>query len=112
MIPVISWEVLKPIDTRLLYPDLGYKATHCSISLMSPRYCLGHYDKLQELLRRMRTEAGLRQADVARSLDRPQSFVSKYESGERRLDFIEMRAVCRAIGISMEEFVRRFEGEL
>ena len=62
------------------------------------------------LLRRLRTEAGLRQKDLADRLGQPQSFVSKYESGERRLDLIELRQICRAMGMPFEEFVRRFEG--
>ena len=44
-------------------------------------------------------QAGLTQADVAAKLKRPQSFVSKYESGERNLDVIEFLAVCRAVGV-------------
>jgi transcriptional regulator with XRE-family HTH domain len=64
---------------------------------------------LQALLRSIRHEAGLRQTDLAERLGQPQSFVSKFESGERRLDLIELRQVCSAIGISLEEFVRRFE---
>ncbi|WP_207688308.1 helix-turn-helix domain-containing protein [Desulfonema limicola] len=64
---------------------------------------------LQKLLRQIRVDAGLRQNDLAELLDKPQSFVSKYESGERRLDLIELRYICRAIGISLEEFVRKFE---
>jgi transcriptional regulator with XRE-family HTH domain len=69
-------------------------------------------ERLQALLRSIRREAGLRQSDLAARLGRPQSFVSKYESGERRLDLIELRQVCQAVGISLEEFVRRFDESL
>jgi len=55
-------------------------------------------------------DAGLRQADLAAKLKQSQSFVSKYESGERRLDLLELRQICNAIGLSLGEFVRRFEG--
>ena len=65
--------------------------------------------RLPALLRQIRLEAGMRQADVAELLGQPQSFVSKYESGERRLDLLELRQVCKAVGISLAEFVRRFE---
>ncbi len=78
---------------------------------MSPRVNPDR-DKLIELLRAVRKEAGLTQADVARKLRRPQSFVSKYEIGERRLDLIELREVCAAIGIPLQRFVRRFESRL
>lgn len=61
------------------------------------------------LLRQAREEAGLRQTDVAERLDRPQSFVSKYESGERRLDLLELEQVCEACEMSLEQFVRRYQ---
>jgi transcriptional regulator with XRE-family HTH domain len=68
-----------------------------------------HQKKLQELLRQVRYEANLRQTELAQKLDEPQSFVSKYENGERRLDILEIREVCMAIGIPLEEFARRLE---
>ena len=45
-----------------------------------------------------RKQAGLSQDALARRLKRPQSFVAKYEGGERRLDVIEFIAIIRAIG--------------
>ena len=68
--------------------------------------------RLQALLRQMRLEAGLRQIDLAKRLVQPQSFVSKYESGERRLDLPELRQVCAAVGISLRDFISRFEDSL
>lgn len=65
--------------------------------------------RLCEMLRSLREEAGLRQIDVAQRLDVPQSFVSKYETGERRLDLIELRQVCAALGIELRRFIDRFE---
>ena len=67
---------------------------------------------LQELLREIRKEAGLTQAELAKRVAQPQSFVSKYESGERRLDITELWEVCQAAGLSLEEFVRRWEEAL
>jgi len=68
--------------------------------------------RLQDLLRQIRLDAGLRQADLAVQLGQPQSFVSKYESGERRLDVLELRQVCLAAGISLEQFAIRLEQSL
>ena len=68
--------------------------------------------QLQELLRELREAAELRQIDLAKRLGRPQSFVSKYESGEKNLDFLEVREVCEALGIPLVELVRRFEREI
>jgi transcriptional regulator with XRE-family HTH domain len=67
---------------------------------------------LSDVLREARRQAGLRQEDLAARLSRPQSFVSKVESGERRLDVIETRAVCAALGLSLGEFVARLERRL
>ena len=71
-----------------------------------------HQTKLQDLLRRIRLDAGLRQEDLAKRLGVPQSFVSKCESGERRLDLVEIRQICKAVDISLSEFVERFEKSL
>lgn len=66
-------------------------------------------EKLQGLLREVRLEAGLRQIDLAERLQQPQSFVSKYESGERRLDLPELQQICDVCGISLVTFVERYE---
>lgn len=68
--------------------------------------------KLLRLLRQVRLGAGLRQIDLAERLGQPQSFVSKYELGERRLDLLELRQICQAVGISLTDFVTRFEESL
>lgn len=52
---------------------------------------------LQRLLVAARRTAGLRQVEVAARLGEPQSFVSKVERGERRLDVVEFVVFCRAI---------------
>jgi transcriptional regulator with XRE-family HTH domain len=57
------------------------------------------YDALRRLLTQARLDAELTQAQVAARLKRPQSFVSKYESGERQLDVIEFLSICKAIGV-------------
>ena len=69
-------------------------------------------EQLQALLRQVRADAGLTQTDVAQRLGQPQSFVSKYESGERRLDILELREVCQVLGIPLPEFIRRLEQAL
>jgi transcriptional regulator with XRE-family HTH domain len=66
-------------------------------------------EKLQKLLQSTRENAGLTQIALAKNLKRPQSFVSKYESGERRLDLIELQEICKALGISLTDLVKKFE---
>ncbi|MDE2464264.1 MAG: helix-turn-helix transcriptional regulator [Alphaproteobacteria bacterium] len=53
--------------------------------------------KLQDLLQRIRLDQGLTQQQVADRLGRPQSFVAKYEGGERRLDVVEFVQVAQAL---------------
>lgn len=57
------------------------------------------YKMLRELLIAARVDARLTQAQVAAKLGRPQSFISKYESGERGLDVIAFIQVCNALGV-------------
>ena len=64
------------------------------------------HQKLRELLIAARKRAGLTQAEVAELLGRPQSFVAKYEGGERRLDVIELIEVSRALNADPARIVR------
>jgi hypothetical protein len=95
------------------YPDLGYKSSACIFA-----YIVGNEDRrndlrvIQSLLRRIRREADLHQVDLAERLGKPQSYVSKYESGERRLDLSEVRRICAAVGITLTSFTDRLEKEL
>lgn len=57
------------------------------------------YPLLCKTLKEARLAAGLRQIDVAERLEKPQSYVAKVESGERRIDLIETIAYCKSIGI-------------
>ena len=65
------------------------------------------YTRLRRFLVQSRKEAGLHQSDVAMTLGRPQSYVSKVESGERRLDVIEFVELARAIGIDPVRALRK-----
>jgi transcriptional regulator with XRE-family HTH domain len=69
-------------------------------------------EKLRALLKRIRQDKGIRQIELAEKLGVPQSFVSKYESGDRQLDILELRQVCKAVGISMQDFIRKLEDSL
>ena len=63
------------------------------------------YDAFRALLVEARVNAGLTQAALARKLGRPQSFVSKFERGERRLDVVEFLDVARAVGVDPARIV-------
>lgn len=56
---------------------------------------------LREMLRERRKTLGLRQADLALRLGMPQSFVSKYETGERLLTFVEVLVIIEALSLDI-----------
>ena len=64
------------------------------------------YDRFLVLLRKARGDAGLTQTQAAMKLRRPQSFVSKCESGERRVDVVELMDFCRAYRVDAGSFIR------
>jgi transcriptional regulator with XRE-family HTH domain len=67
---------------------------------------------LLKLLKKIRIEAGLRQVDLAKKLKAPQSMISKYEVGERRIDILELREICAVLGVSLVEVVEQLENLL
>lgn len=67
---------------------------------------------LLTVLKKARINAGLRQVDLAKLLNVPQSMISKYEVGERRLDILEIRKICSAFDLTLYEFVQLLETEL
>jgi transcriptional regulator with XRE-family HTH domain len=73
-------------------------------SIHSARYAV-----LLKVLRESRERAGLTQVQLARKVGETQTFVSKCERGERRIDVIELRTFCQAFGISLKQFVAVLE---
>ena len=65
------------------------------------------YKRFRELVVGARKQAGLTQAELARKLGKPQSFVSKYELGERRLDVVEFLEVASALGFEPEVLIKK-----
>lgn len=63
------------------------------------------YQAFLKRLRAARERAGLLQADVAQRLGKPQSYVSKCESGERRVDVIELAELAAIYGVPIDFFV-------
>ena len=57
-------------------------------------------------LKKARMEARLTQTELARALGRPQSFVSKYENGERRLDVLELQEICSLLKTTVDKILR------
>lgn len=65
--------------------------------------------RVQTLLREMRRSAGLTQVELAHKIGSDQTFVSRYERGERRLDLVEIAEICEACGTTLSALVAAFE---
>lgn len=64
------------------------------------------------LLREMRESKGITQKDLADIIHVDQTFISKVEVGERRLDFLELRTICIALEVSVLDFVKEMENRI
>lgn len=79
---------------------------------MSKSTFTAEYRCFTRLLRATRERAGVTQVDLAKRLKQTQSYVSKVERGERRLDLVQLKWWCTALGTSVAAFVREFERAL
>ena len=70
------------------------------------------YEILLELLRELRLAANVTQVELAELIDENQVFVSRFERGETRLDIIQVRTICQALGSSLPTMVRSLEKQL
>lgn len=70
------------------------------------------YQIFRSLLVSAREKSGLTQVQIAERLGKPQSFISKYERGERRLDFPEFIELADTLGIDIADFVSRYQSEI
>ena len=64
------------------------------------------YRKVIERLKKVRQEAGLTQVEVAKKLNKPQSYISKIERGERRIDIAELKEIADIYKKSLSYFVK------
>ena len=67
------------------------------------------YAKLRNMLIDARKTRGLTQVEIAKRLSRPQSFASKYELGEKRLDVVQFLEVTRALGLDPKKVIDQLD---
>ena len=67
---------------------------------------------LLETLFQLRVGTGLTQQEIASKLNIPQSTISKVESGYRKIDLVELKALCEVAGVTLTEFVKKFESNI
>lgn len=110
--PVPSLRICPPLNTlrwskttpqNIRFWDIGKGGG--AVDLVEKSLYTADYQRLCALLVRLRRDAGLTQVRVADALGVPQSFVSKYESGQRRLDVIELDHIAAALGTTLHAIV-------
>jgi len=67
------------------------------------------YKQFLTLLIKKRKERGLYQSDISKILETTQPTISKMETGELRIDVVQLESMCLAIGITLSDFVKEFE---
>ena len=84
---------------------MGYSETGFNVSGMFKDDIRRETLRLE--LRAARLRAGLRQIDVAQKLGKPQSYVAKVESGERRIDLIEALDLCQVVSLDPKVLIKK-----
>jgi transcriptional regulator with XRE-family HTH domain len=70
------------------------------------------YERFLDLLRAVRARKGIQQTELADRLGVPQQYISRFETGETRMDVIQLWRYCRAVGISFVAFCRYLDKDL
>lgn len=109
-----STSLPRPLRFQIPFRHFAHESATLALHLAAMRKTLysTQNQALLRLLRRYRQQRRLRQADLGRLLGRDQAMVSKVESGERRLDVIELRAWLSAMDVDFLMFMREFNDVL
>lgn len=67
------------------------------------------YDAVRTLLRDFRLAAGVKQSQLSEALGKPQPYISAIETGQRRVDIIEIRDICGVLDVTLPNFVDALE---
>lgn len=70
------------------------------------------YNVLLQLLYGLRLNAGFTQLELAKRMNVPQSYISKIENGERRIDIVELKSMCRALNCDFVDFIKEFQSRI
>ena len=95
----LFWEILS-IEVGCRNPK-----SEIAVSMKKPRFTK-QYDRILARLREARVDAGFTQAEVGKRFGAHASFVSKCESGERRIDVVELAEFCKIYRVSLVDFLR------
>lgn len=85
---------------------MGYAILESSVLGMPESPFAAEYEAFRRMLIEARHKSGLTQAELAEAIGRPQSFVSKYETGERRLDVVEFVRITSILRVDPARLIR------
>ncbi|HJW86818.1 MAG TPA: helix-turn-helix transcriptional regulator [Candidatus Brocadiaceae bacterium] len=92
------------------YPVLGYSGLgYYNRFTMPASLFTKEYERFRKLLEKYRQDNKITQSELAVKLARPQSYISKYENGERRLDVIEFLEIAKVLKINISAFFKELE---
>jgi DNA-binding XRE family transcriptional regulator len=89
-----------------LYGNLEYYAMEYTIYVMPRAIYTKDHNAIVERLKKARLEAGLGQVEVAKKLNRTQSYLSKIESGQRRFDVLQLKEFAKLYKKPLDYFVK------
>lgn len=100
---------LLPLNYRVRKFRVLLQATRLRRNPMEKSIYTKDYAIFLQCLRQARKRAGLTQQHIAEKLETTQSVISKCERGERRIDVVELREFCKAMGVPLREFIESLE---
>lgn len=102
---------LEQIGISAKYPISGYFSSERYRAVMVKSLHSRQYLVFRELLTLAREDAGMTQVEVATKLSKPQSYVSKYESGDRRLDVTEFVQIADILSLDISDFLEQYRAK-
>ncbi len=98
--------MIQVVYSILAYYGMEYKMSIDLISYMSKTIFTKEHKYTVDQLKRARLETGLGQEDVARLINKSQSYISKIESGQRRIDIVQLKQLARAYSKDISYFIK------
>ena len=98
-------------DVRIEYTQNLCTREACYASCVTKSRFTAQYDRFLARIKALRSSRGIVQADLAKRLGVPQQYISRFETGETRMDVAQLWHYCRALGVSFPKVCRDLDRE-